>query len=285
MKKILVIGVVLLFFGVTFAPSVQFLTVKASNEKDYVDVVTEPCGVNGKGNTTVRLTRQQYNELHEYLANFNKQLNQSTNKKDALNLVRNAVGTLYHYGLIPKTLSVEQAQALATRNFIPKTINHIQGFADVNLFCLIGGQLQFVNFIPGVALPFIIVGRACGLLFELLYGLYQLAIILYYMFGTPGLLFFLIDTLIGLPGSICFDVVEKLIEINRPYPFAPFDYVNSIMWDQWEPYGYIGAFGLLGVVEREGSFYPKIFGFTGFKIQIEDEQTFFVGSAIYMSVR
>jgi len=70
MKKILAVGVILLFIGVAVAPSINFTVVKASNDNDLVEVTTQACGIKGYGNNTVKLTREQYEDLEHYLVEF-----------------------------------------------------------------------------------------------------------------------------------------------------------------------------------------------------------------------
>jgi hypothetical protein len=68
----LAIGIILLFVGVTIAPTINFNTVKASTDDDLVEVTTQACGIQGYGNTTVKLTKEQYhlvntNSTSDYL--------------------------------------------------------------------------------------------------------------------------------------------------------------------------------------------------------------------------
>lgn len=67
MKKFLALGVIFLFIGVAIAPSINFTVVKASNDDDLVEVTSQACGINGFGNQTVKLTRQQYQDF-QYLS-------------------------------------------------------------------------------------------------------------------------------------------------------------------------------------------------------------------------
>jgi len=48
MKKILALGVIFLFIGVSIAPSINFTVVKASNDNDLVEVTTQTCGISNK---------------------------------------------------------------------------------------------------------------------------------------------------------------------------------------------------------------------------------------------
>jgi len=153
MKKLVVVGVILLFLGVTIAPTINFNVVKASTENEYVDVVSEACGMKGFGNATARLTRQQYEDLEMYLTDFSARLNQTTTKEDALLLFKEAVLELNKYGLLPRGMSVPQAQKLVTEayrlqensrlsNFFQHSLNKMNNSNLDNAFCLVTGYLS-----------------------------------------------------------------------------------------------------------------------------------------------
>ena len=113
-KKGLVVSVILLFIGVAVAPSINTGVVKASNDNDLVEVTTQACGIKGFGNTTVKLTREQYQNLEQYLVEFRARLNQTSTREEAVPIFKEAVVELDKYGLLPKGMSVEQAQNLVT---------------------------------------------------------------------------------------------------------------------------------------------------------------------------
>jgi len=113
-KKGLVVSVILLFIGVAIAPSINFNVVKASDDNDLVEVTTQACGIKGYGNTTVKLTRQRYQNLEQYLVEFRARLNTTTTREEAVPIFKEAVVELNKYGLLPKGMSVERAQKLVT---------------------------------------------------------------------------------------------------------------------------------------------------------------------------
>ena len=112
LKKLLVIGIIFLFIGVAVAPSINFTVVKASADNDLVEVSSQACGIQGFGNTTVKLTKQQYHDLEKYLVEFRARLNQTTTREQAVPLFKEAVVELNKFGLLPKGMSVEQTQKL-----------------------------------------------------------------------------------------------------------------------------------------------------------------------------
>jgi len=159
-KKGLVVSVILLFIVVAVAPSINFNVVKASNDNDLVDVTTQACGIKGFGNTTVKLTKQQYQNLEQYLVEFRARLNQTTTREEAVPIFKEAVMELDKYGLLPKGMSVEKAQKLigGSQNeklitFTKKLLNKYRMNSDEksNAICLIAGRSSNTFFIPFVS--------------------------------------------------------------------------------------------------------------------------------------
>ena len=114
MKKIIVLSVILLFIGISASPTFNFQIIKASQDDDLVEVTTQAYGIKGYGNTTVKLTREQYQDLEEYLVDFRARLNQTSTREEAIPLFKDAVVELDKYGLLPKGMSVQKEQKLVT---------------------------------------------------------------------------------------------------------------------------------------------------------------------------
>jgi len=113
-RKWLAIGIILLFLGVAIAPTINFNTVKASTDDDLVEVTTQACGIQGYGNTTVKLTREQYQDLEEYLVEFRARLNQTSTREEAVPIFKDVVVELDKYGLFPRGMSVENESRFLT---------------------------------------------------------------------------------------------------------------------------------------------------------------------------
>jgi hypothetical protein len=149
MKKSLAVVVILVFIGVAIAPSINF-NVKASNDNDLVEITSQACGITGFGNTTVKLTEQQCQDLKQYLVDFRARVNQTTTREEAVPLFKEAIIVLNTYGLLPKGMSVHQAQWLATGGYLnvvmkkfQEKIYHIPTRAsdnNSNYLCLIVGD-------------------------------------------------------------------------------------------------------------------------------------------------
>ena len=155
-KKWLAIGIILLFIGIAVAPTINYSVVKASTDDDLVEVTTQACGIKRYGNTTVKLTREQYQNLEQYLAEFRTKLNQTTTREEAVPIFKDAVVELNKYGLLPRGMSVERAQRLVIsgyqnqyrfhhfKTYDRNTLNQTELH---NMFCLIAGYTNNYNFI------------------------------------------------------------------------------------------------------------------------------------------
>jgi hypothetical protein len=117
-RKWLAIGIILIFLGVAIAPSINTGIVTATQEKDLIEVTTQACGIKGYGNTTVKLTREQYKDLKVYLNDFDARLKQTKTKEEVIVLYKEAIIELNNYGLLPKGLSIPLAERLVIGNNI-----------------------------------------------------------------------------------------------------------------------------------------------------------------------
>jgi len=151
MKKLLVLGVILLFIGVAVAPSINFTVVKASNDNDLVEVTTQACGIQGFGNTTVKLTREQADELNQLFETINSKLNNATSREESVRIYHNVIIELDRYGLLPRGMTVEQAQKLVANGYskgqgvsIFEEISHKNSLQEEpnNFCCLVAGVAQ-----------------------------------------------------------------------------------------------------------------------------------------------
>ena len=265
------IGIILLFVGVTIAPTINFNTVKASTDDDLVEVTTQACGIQGYGNTTVKLTREQYQNLEQYLVEFRARLNQTSTREEAVPLFKDAVVELDKYGLLGG-LSVESAQRVVNGQIYGKKYNHLfskmyplENQSQLNYLALVSGNVSGAPFMAPVLL-----------------------ILTYMLWNTPfkndllWLIFWLISVILIPVNAIYNNVL--------PIPFA---FLKNIFMfnDPWHDCtGYVQTFGLLGKKSYEGTLdgvlppdsQSGIFGFTGIKIHTGTNiyDYFFLGSAL-----
>ncbi len=143
-KQIIATIIILLFIGIAVAPSINISIVKASTDDDLVEVTTQTCGIKGYGNTTVKLTREQVNEIDLLFESINNKLNNATSKEESVRIFQNAIIELDKYGLLPRGMNIEQAQRLVTewnRNHKDSVLNtklrHVFSPLYIDQDCLI----------------------------------------------------------------------------------------------------------------------------------------------------
>jgi len=311
---LLTIGITILFLGITIAPSINFNVVKASKNNDLVEVTTQACGINGYGNTTVKLTRQQYQNLEQYLVDFQARLNQTKTKEEAVPIFKEAVMELNKYGLLPKGMSIEEAQKLVLggyqnprySRFLNRMLNSVEKSSnDENYNCLIAGRTTNTVSI-GPILTLIQIGANHGYnnLYYLIVFLQQHNnFFLLLLFG--GLYMFFAIT------SIMTSEVGLGNFIDNFHPILLLSTIGLGM-NTWLPYdggvypavGWIYTNGTNGIIKWNGSlygdlpvyyflslnwfiffdFYPGIIGFSGIKIILPLLGSFYLGNAFEIKI-
>jgi len=257
-RKVLAVGIILLFIGVALVPSINFNVVKASYGNDLVEVTTQACGIKGSGNTTVKLTRQQYQNLKEYLVDFRSRLNQTTTREEAVPLFKEAVVELDNYGLLPKGMSVERAQRLVIGWYqkpIERLLNNRQQEIFPNLdnaFCLLyldATKPLYPDY------PFLIV--YCPL----------------------ALIVFLLGGIFGIFSAFIKYISEIIIEyISEITQYIPLKLLNIIKISGVTDFY---SFGLKFLVVKTHSYAgPLLLGYTGLMLRLSDDKAYFFGFAL-----
>jgi hypothetical protein len=271
-RKWLAVGIILLFVGVATAPSINFTVVKASNDNDLVEVTTGACGIKGFGDTRVKLTRQQYQNLEQYLVEFRARLNQTTTREEAVPLFKEAVVELNKYGLLPKGMSEKTAQQLVTGRTQSAGFEHLMKKSFLrNQFNLSDNE----NFLC------LVYGIITGYTFS--FGLILLLLSLFYP-GVTALVRF-----INIP-----------IDILHTITFGEYQEPSWYSADGW-----LGTFGLngrrvfhdqplygalpldtiaIGYPWGKNYYYPGIMCFTGLHINIKETVHFYLGSALWVKI-
>jgi hypothetical protein len=306
-RKGLVISVILLFIGVAVAPTINFTAVKASTDSDLVEVTTQACGIQGYGNTTVRLTKQQYQDLEQYLVEFRARLNQTSTRKEAVPIFKDAVVELNNYGLLPKGMSVEHAQRLVIGlyqntnliKYLEKLSNTSEKslLQEGNKFCLIYGKDYGQTIFQGF------IGRTITCVLwtianNISYVSYIITEIIVTLLSFPILFF---DTM-----SILFAILFSETPLaGRPFIGASIFFGTKVgPYDDIPPSykpasGDIWTNGLYGVKNWTGTFYgtlpslplffvltecyPGVNGFIGLRLYLKQTDIFF-GYALNVNV-
>jgi hypothetical protein len=292
-----------LFIGIAVAPTINFIAVKASTDNDLVEVTSQACGIQGYGNTTVRLTREQYNDLEQYLVEFRARLNQTTTREEAVPIFKDAVVELNKYGLLPKGMSVERAQRLVIGlyqntnliKYLDKLSNTSEkpSLQEGNKFCLIYGKEYGQTIFQGF------IGRTITcVLWTLANHIFYLTGIIVLLLAYPILFF---DTM-----SILFAILFSETPLaGRPFIGASIFFGTKVgPYDDIPPSykpasGDIWTNGLFGVKNWTGTFYgtlpslplffvlteyyPGVNGFIGLRLYLKQTDIFF-GYALNVNV-
>jgi hypothetical protein len=287
-RKCLAVGIILLFIGVAVAPSINSTIVKTSN--DFVEVTSQACGIQGFGNTTVKLTKEQYQNLEQYLVDFRARLNQTTTREEAVPIFKDAVVELNKFGLLPNGMSVEQAQNFITHN--SKSTNALKKIPSVlsssgfsNSFCMIAGRATNC-FLAGF------ITSSLQLIISSLYDTTNSEILETILYMISFLFFwFLLFRNKWEP----FNEILSFFSIMSLLTFGGTDSYQGTNPTE----GWIYTAGLQGIKNFSGSFFGKIhypvtsmfgtlytgaFGFTGIKIQLSYRSWFYLGFALKVNI-
>ncbi|HWR64076.1 MAG TPA: hypothetical protein VN365_06725 [Candidatus Thermoplasmatota archaeon] len=302
MKKILVVGVILLFLSVAFVPSINLSAVKASADDDLVEVTTQACGIQRYGNTTVKLTKEQYQDLEQYLVEFRERLNQTSTRGEAVRIFKDAVVELNKYGLLPRGMSENQTLKLILRHNEQRL-----PVLDANYFCLVSGKttntlsygplatvaddiLLFIFLL--LSNPRHLSGTLLGDFIDWLLNILWIiketimtisAGLFFIMLWTGGL--FSVFSPIGLLTLLTFGYTTGNYE-NDKYPSSGWVYSIGLtgmkkydgpeLWGTARTYPYI--------VFPFATLYPGVLGFCGLKIKSSSGYSFFIGSALKVNL-
>jgi len=271
MKKLLVVGVIVLFLGLAIAPSINANVNKASIDSELVEITTEICGLNG-GKHTLSLSKDDAREVEKLIDDIKSRLDNVETREETVEIFNEAVVELDKYGLLGG-LSVKQAQRLVTggyQNLLAKRFlgnifhKHIDNFD--NVICLISGETSETRFIRPI---------------------------LRFLYATPSLLMFVI---IGLIDIYFGNTVFTPLRIGGCIAFGSYDYYRP---STTLAKGWLHTNGKSGIKDWEGSFrglissfhhidhivYVGVVGFIGIKLFKEFDSYYYLGSALGVNVR
>ncbi len=238
MKKLHVVGVIVLFLGLACAPSIN---ANISKESELVEITTEICGLGG-GKHTAQLTKEDAEEVDRLFENMRLQLNESTSKEEAVEIFNEAVVELDKYGLLGG-LSIKQAQKLVNGGYqnlrIVKLMNKFydrnQRGGDENFDCLIAGKTSLTRFEGGFS-------------FEALLDMFIHAVI-----NNRGLIAFL----------LLFSMIIRIfwpieLSIGKSISFGHQNWHFELGGEFYPSKGWIWTNGSNGVKQWDGSFFGQI---------------------------
>ena len=272
---------------------------------DLVEVTSQACGIQGFGNTTVKLTKQQYQDLEQYLVDFRAKLNQTTTREEAVPIFKDAVVELNKYGLLPKGMSVRVVQRLIVNRFqfLQQFVepddnkNHVTSDVKENRNCLITGKTEDTYYETGMQIVFIkIMEKLLPIMERLIPNFYS------------SDLFILLGLFIEM-----FAIVSVLLAWINPIALAYRMYLGTVTWDTEIHYimgynpasGWIDTRGTNGTVTYNGTMYgylpyrksvgwsfgfyttdafEGVEGFTGIRLLLPRFYSFYIGSALRVAI-
>jgi hypothetical protein len=283
-RKWLAVGIILMFVGVAIAPSININVVKASNDNDLVEVTTQAYGVEGFGNTTVRLSHEDLESLRQYFVSFNARVNASSSSEETVLLYKDAVREMHDYRLLPKGLSQKQAERLVLgwqeNPRFARYLERVQSTSgdDENGMCMIRGCTTN-TLIVGPLATGIFLGIVVILKLYILSGnefLYELA----WFSLVPAALITILSN---------FNPVQAFSIIILGFG----TYTGYYGLVGFPAAGWIQTSGMNGKKNWSGSFYggfdvvpfSGIVGFTGFQIHSLFNGDYYIGHAVKVKIK
>jgi hypothetical protein len=302
-KKLLVIGIIFLFIGISIAPSVtsiEFSNDKNSKDNELLEITLQLCRTDGVEEHNMFITHDQYEKLDRLIESFKADLNNAETREETIKIYNDMVVSLNEIGIFPNDTScVEVQQLLKGENSVsnPEKMKSIKHFntayenlknknlgldENENIFCLTAGVTTNTG----------IVGL--GTIFGSL-RLFIMAFIYEYL--NPFFLGDLIDFIYFLRSEFWF--FTTLFSFLLPLKLGGFMINGNILnvgvgVNSYNPSeGWVFTFGLNGIKTWDGPVYGNIFkipigpfeyycgaiGFIGIKI-LPFGSGFYLGSAL-----
>jgi len=143
-KKILIGSIIAI--AIIVLSSFSSVVGKVSTDNDFVELDVEFCGLGKKH--TVKLTQEEADEVELLFGEIHERLNEVETRGEAEEIFKKAVMELNQYGLLPKGMSVEQAQKLVVGEYskdkglpIFEKVSHENSIQEnqYNFFCFVSG--------------------------------------------------------------------------------------------------------------------------------------------------
>lgn len=155
-NKELAIGFILLFISGIILPNIHCNVVKADDNNDLVEITIQIYGKSEDITQAIQMTTKQVREIRQIFDDLQNQLSTAKSFEDSQMIFNDTIISLSRYNLFPQSISITQAQRLvSTTNhnsiespFYQKisTTSRLNPEAINNYFCSIAGNISNTHF-------------------------------------------------------------------------------------------------------------------------------------------
>ena len=145
-RKGTVLSIVIVLISIALAPSIYANIDQKSNS---VEVTVEVIGDLRLKPITIKITREQAEDLDRLFDTVQEQLNNVESKQEVIEIFNNAIIKLDEIGLLPDKTNARQVQRIITSRFSThniKTNSHTDNNDVFNAFCLVAGDTDTTYF-------------------------------------------------------------------------------------------------------------------------------------------
>jgi hypothetical protein len=139
MKKLLVVGIIILFISVSCAPSINANIDRTTVKSKLVETAIRIHRANGISLSTVKLTEKGSDEVDRIFDNLKASLDSAETGEEIDAIYDGAVESLYELGLFPR-MTIKEAKQLV-KGDSKKTQSGSLGAGDENFNCQISGNV------------------------------------------------------------------------------------------------------------------------------------------------
>jgi hypothetical protein len=225
MKKIIVIGIIILFIGLAVIPSINANDSRIPVKNKLVDTSIRIYRDRGITPFTVRLTERESKEIDVIFDNLKVSLDTAVTGEEIDEIYDDAVESLYELGLFPR-MTLKEAKQLVNGKSVKSRPGNL-GTGDENFNCQISGTLSNSNCYHGTL----------GSLFRGRFLFLFINILVYLFYGRINLPYF----------------KGRILEIIFGTNFIIYDAV-----DYYPAAGWVHSNGSNGVIKWDGRFYGNI---------------------------
>ena len=276
MKKILVIGVIALFFGLAFIPSFNAISIeKPTNDSDenLVEVTVQIYRKYGIENHNVLLTKKKMNELGNLIDSIKVELDKAGTNEEISEIYDNSIISFNKLGILPENIEINEMQQLVKgENYIHSIGNSIlnlemQSIDDENNNCKVVGNVTG-------AIPIL---RKAYRVNNILWNIFEFLAKIYERFGD-GDLYWLALATVGYPLIVLMALEFAYITLGFETPFcfgAYMSFGTKYIEDNGNRYnfskGWVNTNGDNGKINWNGTFYGQIEEYPIFFINLLNE--------------